>query len=192
MQRSLLTKSSVCCINHTSNPSFRKHTKCASTNFLHLSSSAPNSPIHWSLGSFVSGHAQQIFFFFGCCCFSSSFFFLPQNIVYSSYHNQSHAQLWRFVSFFRNFFFLSPPLVVQKFHRRSMMMKKRTTKTRTKKVLLFHHKSKNPVKKKWVKKKISVCRHLSFPIPISLFPFRVVVKSNTLVLCSLHSTKISQ
>merc|ERR1712159_966541 len=48
---------------YTSNPSFLKHTKCASTNFLHLSSSAPNFPTHSSRRSFVSGHAQQIFFF---------------------------------------------------------------------------------------------------------------------------------
>ena len=72
-------------------------------------------------------------------------------------------------------------------------MKKRTTPRRTKKVCSFssvHHKAQ--IKKSshaMSQKKISVCRHLSFPI--SLFPFRVVVKSNTLVLCSLHSTKIS-
>ncbi len=84
---------------YTSNPSFLKHTKCASTNFLHLSSSAPNFPTHSSRRSFVSGHAQQIFFFaffFVFCAVVSSwssskefvfvvFVFVFQNIIFPSF-----------------------------------------------------------------------------------------------------------
>lgn len=50
---------------YTSNPSLRKHFKCASINALHFpSSSVPCSTTHSSLARFVSGHAQQIFFGF--------------------------------------------------------------------------------------------------------------------------------
>ena len=178
MHRSLLTKSSVCCINHTSNPSFRKHTKCASTNFLHLSSSAPNSPIHWSLGSFVSGHAQQIFFFFGCCFSSSSFFFsvvvvvvvllLPQNIGVLESHSTSNNDVsfpafFPFFRLFHTFFFLSPPLP----HEESLLLSSSTTSSRALKKSSHDDDDDDDESKN-----ISVASSSFFPISLSLFFLR--------------------